>query len=60
VFRSLKQRRCETAETAARVGGGRKPKFGRDELVASVKSQPDPTTAESRQRPGIRCSLPTI
>jgi transposase len=58
--RSLKQRRRETGEIEARVGGGRKPKIDRAKLSALVEAQPDATLAELRERLGIRCSLSAI
>jgi transposase len=58
--RSLKQRRRETGEIAPRVGGGRKPKFDRQKLVALVEAQPDATLVELRERLGVQCSLSAI
>lgn len=58
--RSLKQRRRETGEIAARVGGGRKPKIDRARLLTLVQEQPDATLMELRDRLGVKCSLSAI
>lgn len=58
--RSLKQRRRETGEIAPRVGGGRKPKIDRTQLVALVEQQPDATLMELREKLGVQCSLSAI
>lgn len=58
--RSLKQRRRETGCIEPRVGGGRKRKIDRDKLVELVRTQPDATLAELRERLGIQCSLSAI
>lgn len=59
--RSLKQRRRETGEIAARVPkAGRKPKFERARLPELVAAQPDATLAELRARLGVQCTLSAI
>lgn len=59
--RSLKQRRRETGEIAARIPKvGRKPKFERARLAELVAAQPDATLAELRERLGVRCTLSAI
>lgn len=59
--RSLKQRRRETGEFAARIPKvGRKPKFDRVRLAELVAAQPDATLAELRERLGVRCALSAI
>lgn len=58
--RSLKQRRRETGEIAPRVGGGRKPKIDRTQLVVLVEQQPDATLMELREKLGVQCSLSAI
>lgn len=59
--RSLKQRRRETGEIAARIPkGGRKPKFDRAKLAELVAAQPDATLAELRERLGVQCTLSAI
>ncbi len=58
--RSLKQRRRETGEIAARKGGGRKRKIDRVRLAELVREDPDATLAELRERLAIRCALSAI
>lgn len=59
--RSLKQRRRETGEIAARVPrAGRRPKFDRAKLAALVAEQPDATLVELRERLGVRVTLGAI
>lgn len=59
--RSLKQRRRETGEIAARIPKvGRKPKFDRARLAELVAAQPDATLVELRERLGVRCALSAI
>lgn len=59
--RSLKQRRRETGEIAARIPKvGRKPKFDRVRLAELVAAQPDATLVELRERLGVRCALSAI
>jgi transposase len=59
--RSLKQRRRETGEIAARIPKcGRKPKIDRDKLLEQVRLQPDATLAELRARLGVQCSLSSL
>jgi len=59
--RSLKQRRRETGEIAARIPKvGRKPKFDRVRLAELVAEQPDATLMELRERLGVQCALSAI
>lgn len=59
--RSLKQRRRETGEIAARIPKcGRKPKIDRDRLRELVRNQPDATLVELRERLGVSCSLSSL
>lgn len=59
--RSLKQRRRETGEIAARRGRwGRKPKFERARLVELVAEDPDATLLELRARLGVHVALSAI
>ena len=60
-IRSLKQRRRETGEFAARIPkAGRKPKFDRGRLAELVAAQPDATLMELRERLGVQCALSAI
>jgi transposase len=59
--RTLKQRRRETGEIAARRGGGgRKPKIDRARLAELVRADADATLAELRARLGVQCALSAI
>jgi len=55
--RRVKQRRRETGETAPRkMGSPGVRKIDRERLIELVRSQPDATLAELRERLGIPCS----
>ncbi len=59
--RTLKQRRRETGEIAARQPrAGRKPKIDRVRLAELVVQDADATLAELRERLGVPCALSAI